>query len=380
MRAGGPPPVGRRLAWWATVLGVGLLHGGLAWRLQDSWLGEGAAERAPKALEVTFVRELVAAAPPSMAPPPRPAPRVAPVQAQAASAPPQPAASAPPWLAQDTPEPPAPVPSEPLPAEPVSAQVDLPGGAAGPTAGAASAASAPPLPELASASPAASAPVVFDWPPSTRLSYLLTGNYRGPLYGKAQVDWLRQAARYQVRLTVTVYPVFERRMLSDGVLGPDGLSPRRFDQETDIPFQGTRAETVLFERDRIRLANGQHSLALPGAQDSASQFVQLSWLYLTGARRLAVGESVSFPLALPRRVGRWTYDVTEQVRLKLPLGEVDAFHLVPRKEGRKTNELSVEMWLAPSLQYLPVRIAIQQDAETHLQLDLEKPPLQAGAP
>jgi hypothetical protein len=236
------------------------------------------------------------------------------------------------------------------------------------------------MPAASVAVPAASGPVMFDWPPSTRLSYVLTGNYRGQLYGKAQVEWLRQGSHYQVRLTVKVYPVFERRLLSDGQLGPDGLSPRRFDQETDIPFQGTRTETVLFEPEQIHLANGQHSVALPGVQDSASQFVQLSWLYLTQARRLAVGESVSFPLALPRRVGLWTYDVTEQVRLNLPWGPVDTFHLVPRMVGRKPSELSVQMWLAPTLQYLPVRITIEQDSETHLQLDLAAPPLQAARP
>jgi hypothetical protein len=371
------------------LAGVVLLHGGLVWQIQDSRLGEGKSRPAPPAMDVTFVRELQPTVPPvlvAQAAPPPALPRVAQAASEAASEAPLPPPPPPPAeMASEVASKPAPdaasVPNaEPLPGPAPAASallpglVDLPGGGAGlaPFV-AATAASATP-------DAAASAPVIFDWPPSTRLSYLLTGNYRGPLYGKAQVEWLRQGAHYQVRLTVKVYPVFERRMLSDGQLGPDGLSPRRYDQETDIPFQGTRAETVWFDTDQIRLANGQHSMALPGAQDSASQFVQLSWLYLTQPRKLAVGESVSFPLALPRRVGRWTYDVTEQVRLNLPLGPVDTFHLVPRMAGRKPNELSVQMWLAPSLQYLPVRILIEQDSETRLQLDLEKPPMQAAAP
>lgn len=390
---------GRRWAWWAVLAGVGLLHGGVVWRGQDTSLGDGAAPKAPAAMDVTFVHELMPAAPPQ-----RVARVAVPVKAKPAALPASAPADAPPDAPASAPraEPGPDLPPGRLPvvkssedavgeqaasatdaqlktsALGLAGQVDLPGGAAG-DALAASGAAGPPSP-LAAASGAASAALDFDWPPSTRLSYLLTGNYRGPLYGKAQVEWLRQGAHYQVRLTVKVYPVFERRMLSDGRLGPDGLSPQRFDQETDIPFQGTRSETVFFDQDQIRLANGQHSVALAGAQDSASQFVQLSWLYLTQARRLAVGESVSFPLALPRRVGQWTYDVTEQVRLDLPMGPVDSFHLVPRKLGRKANELSVQMWLAPSLQYLPVRISIEQDSETHLQLDLEKPPLQAAAP
>ena len=35
-------------------------------------------------------------------------------------------------------------------------------------------------------------------------------------------------------------------------------------------------------------------------------------------------------------------------------------------------------WLAPTLQYLPVRILIRQDAETHLDLVLKRAPLQAA--
>jgi hypothetical protein len=384
-----PETTARRLAWWGVWVAVCLVHAWVAEQALDSALGDGASSQAPPAMDVTFVRELLPSAAPvlvAQSPAARPPPAVVQPASQPASSPQKaPPVDLPPVLpplAQADLDLPAPAASADLPAE-----VDLPGGAAGTPPQQAdvpvAAASAQPVPAAGAASAvalSASAPLMFDWPPSTRLSYLLTGNYRGPLFGKAQVEWLRQGTHYQVRLTVKVYPVFERRMLSDGQLGPQGLSPQRFDQQTDIPLQGTRAETVLFDREQIRLANGQHSLALPGVQDSASQFVQLSWLYLTRARRLAVGESVSFPLALPRRVGLWTYDVTEQVRLNLPLGPVEAFHLVPRLTGRKPNELSVQMWLAPSLQFLPVRITIEQDSETHLQLDLETPPLQAAGP
>jgi hypothetical protein len=36
------------------------------------------------------------------------------------------------------------------------------------------------------------------------------------------------------------------------------------------------------------------------------------------------------------------------------------------------------MWVAPSLQYLPVRIVIRQDAETFVDLLLERLPQQAA--
>jgi hypothetical protein len=113
-------------------------------------------------------------------------------------------------------------------------------------------------------------------------------------------------------------------------------------------------------------------------QDTASQFVQMTWLFLTKPELLQVGKSVEFPLALPRRVGQWTYDVTEHVDLQLPFGEVSAFHLYPRPANKRSNEMVVETWIAPSLQYLQVKILIRQDQESYVELNLKSPPLQAG--
>jgi hypothetical protein len=37
------------------------------------------------------------------------------------------------------------------------------------------------------------------------------------------------------------------------------------------------------------------------------------------------------------------------------------------------------MWFAPGLQYLPVRILVQQDADTFIDLQLQRAPQQAAA-
>ena len=51
----------------------------------------------------------------------------------------------------------------------------------------------------------------FEWPPSTRLTYTLTGLYRnGPLYGKAAVEWRRVGTHYQVQFDIHVSPFFDQ--------------------------------------------------------------------------------------------------------------------------------------------------------------------------
>lgn len=336
------------------VVAVLAAHLGLGQWLVRSVIGSGDRDGPPPAIEVAFLHELAPALPPIA----RPAPA-------------------------------------PLPTRPVTAPaLDVPG-----PAPVASAPEAPPPEEVASAEEAALPPeppasvvydgvaddiadddaaVAFDWPPATRLLYDLTGQYRGPLYGSGQVEWLRDGSHYQVRVTIDVNPAFTRRLVSDGVITPQGLAPRRYDEETQILLAAPRTHTLAFEPRQVLLSNGMTELTPEGVQDSASQFVQMTWLFLTDPERLAVGRTLELPLALPRRVGVWTYDVTEAVPLTLSFGTVETFHLVPRAGSARAGEFSAELWLAPSLQYLPVRILVRQSAEVWLDLRLKDKPLQAA--
>ena len=356
----------RRTAVLGLVVGVSLAHWWLAQWLPLPRIGDGSAERMPKRIEVAFVRELAPAAPPA-APavmstkPSRPRPKAAPKPAPAASAAldeaimaevTEPLADLP--LAQAPPQP------EPVPQE-------------------------PPPEAVASAASAASAPAAFEWPPSTRLSYRLHGNYRGEVVGGAQVEWVREGSRYQVHLDVWVgaqaAPLVGRRMSSDGELGTQGLTPRRYDEETRALFRELRRRTIVFEDDRVLLPNGKQAARLDGMQDAASQFVQLTWLFTTQPQLLKVGQRIELPLALPTNVDRWSYEVIEAVELATPFGLVPTFHLRPRRELRPNRELVADAWFAPTLQYLPVRLLIRQDESTYIDMMIDRLPLQAaGAP
>jgi hypothetical protein len=221
----------------------------------------------------------------------------------------------------------------------------------------------------------------FEWPPSTRLTYSLTGYYRGPVEGGAQVQWVRRDQRYQVHLDVFIGPSFAplvtRRMSSDGEITDQGLRPLRYDEETQVSVLTPRRQTIFFEPERVRLPGGQSVAPLPGLQDTASQFVQLTWLFTTQPERLSVGQTVEVPLALPRRIDRWIYDIAAQETVNTPVGAIPTFYVKPRRENQSANDLAVEAWFAPSLQYLPVRIRIRQDEQTWLDLLMQKMPQQA---
>ena len=230
-------PWTRRAAWWTALLVVLLGHVVATLWLQDNLVGWGAGDKPmPQRIEVAFVQVLAPAAPP---PAPTAAARPArkPKRARAAA----PAASA--ASAAEAVEVAASAPEyEPQAAVAVET----------PVADAASAVQ--PAPEAVSAAvAAASAPVAapaFEWPPSTRLTYRLTGNYRGEVNGSARVQWVREGSRYQVHLDVVIGPSFapliSRRMTSDGELGEQGLVPRRYDEATraDVRAAATRDPAV----------------------------------------------------------------------------------------------------------------------------------------
>jgi hypothetical protein len=362
----------RRAALLVLGVLVSLAHWGLAHLLPELRLGDGAADRMPRRIEVAYVRELTPSAPPAAAPVvmPRARPRakraVAPKPESAASAP-EPeaaaarAASAPPDLAQ---------PDNIEPAAPAQAPV-----AAAPAASDAVAA--------APAASAASAPVAFEWPPSTRLSYSLLGNYQGAVRGSAQVEWVRVGTRYQVHLDVWLgaqaAALVGRRMTSEGELTELGLVPKRYDEQTRALFRELRRRTVLFDGERVLLPDGKVGAWVPGMQDAASQFVQLTWLFTTQPQLLTVGQHIELPLALTTKVDRWVYDVIDKVTLDTPAGPVETFHLRPTRERPSRRNLVADVWFAPSLQYLPVRLLIRQDEQTYVDLTIERLPEQEAA-
>jgi hypothetical protein len=202
------------------------------------------------------------------------------------------------------------------------------------------------------------------WPTDTRLTYQLSGQFRGPLYGDAHVQWQREGTRYQVRLDVRIQVFGTQILTSQGEVTPDGLLPRAYEELRP----GKRRFAQLGD-DVILLENGRTLPRPPGVQDTASQFVELSQRFATGKEPLEVGRSVSVWLARPGGVDQWTYDIVGRAQLRTPrMGEVEAFHLKPRPIANPRGNYTAEMWIAPSLQYLPVRIRVMMGSEAWLDL------------
>ena len=82
-------------------------------------------------------------------------------------------------------------------------------------------------------------------------------------------------------------------------------------------------------------------------------------------------------MIINRTLERWTYDVVAEELLQFPFGSVPTLHVKPRREAGG-GDLLAEIWFAPTLQDLPVRILIRQREESFADLTLERPPQQAA--
>jgi hypothetical protein len=233
-------------------------------------------------------------------------------------------------------------------------------------AAAAAAASAP-----ASAASAAAAAtdtesaLLARWPTDTRLTYRLSGEFRnGPLYGDARVQWQRDGGKYQVRLDVKIQVFGTQTLTSQGDVTPEGLLPRAYEE-----MRPGKRRFAQIGDEVVVLENGRTLPRPAGVQDTASQFVELSHRFATGKDVLEVGRTVSVWLARPGAMDRWTYDIVARDVLRTPhLGDVEAFHLKPRPIANPRGNYTAEMWFAPSLQYLPVRIKVLMGTEAYLDL------------
>ena len=314
---------------------------------------------------------------PSQPRPPAPPPPAA--AAQTPSAEPVPQATGPTATTGDDPstptasEPPAPAlaqaqpPAEHTPAEPPPPPL--------PATQSAASAPAPNTTPAPTASPSATSSQKLEttadwlrtWPADTRLSYSLKGYFRGDLLGDARVQWQRVDDQYQTQVAVTIGLFANIRLTSQGRITPTRLWPEVYEENRLGKHRLAR-----MGQQQVTLSDGS-TLPRPALlQDTASQFVQLSQDFAFGRLPLKVGAVIPVTLARPGGIDEWIYDVVALDNLATPLGELPAFHLQPRPQPNPRNNVSAEMWFAPSLQHLPVRIRLTLNADTWLDLTVKE--------
>lgn len=210
-------------------------------------------------------------------------------------------------------------------------------------------------PPSAAAEPMAAA-TALTIPGSVRLKYTMTGRAKNMDYNaSAELDWLQDGQTYEARMLVSALFLGSRSMSSSGRITADGLAPTRFLDKS----RSERAAHFAPEQGKISFsANTPDVPWAKGAQDRVSVFVQLASLLAGDPGKYPAGSSVSLYTVGPTNADTWTFEVQAEEKLALPAGEMTAIKLT-RKPQRDYDQ-TVEVWLAPSLAWLPVRSRITQ--------------------
>lgn len=228
--------------------------------------------------------------------------------------------------------------------------------------GARPAASAPATPELP---PAASAPVRL--PPPARLEFDVVGRAKGLNYhASAELLWQHDGASYRAHQEIRVLFLGSRAQDSVGSITAHGLQPRRFGDRS----RSERAAHFDFAAGRVTFsANTPAAPIEAGAQDRLSVFLQLGGMLAAAPERYGPGTQIAMTTVSARAADVWTFTVEGEQMLELPIGTLAAVPLqrLPRRE----YDQKAQVWLAPSLGYLPVRIRLTEANGDFAELNLQ---------
>ncbi len=195
----------------------------------------------------------------------------------------------------------------------------------------------------------------FAPPESMRLHYAVT---KGGDSAKASLTWRTQShadqpASYELIYEATYFGVSVLKQTSVGLLGDAGLAPLRFGDKR----RGKAEQATHFDADKqhITFSNNRPEAPLVGGeQDRSSVLVQLVSLFAAKTVPWQAGQVIEMPVASTDELETWRFEVLGEEQLALPAGELPAVHLMRR--ARRAFDQTVELWLAPSLGYVPVRI------------------------
>jgi hypothetical protein len=223
-------------------------------------------------------------------------------------------------------------------------------------------------PVAAQALAATDATFAFKPPAPVRLAYDVEGLIASsPYTGNAALWWTHDGKAYQSQLLIRKWGLALQTWTSQGKLGERGLEPDTFSSKR----LGQAEIHAHFERPlgRIRFTAGTPDAALEnGAQDQLSVFMQLASLWAGSKLPEAAGSTIRLQAVGDRYAEQWVFQVGPLETVKLASSSLQALKLAHAPTAERKQKL--ELWYAPRLQFLPIRIRITEPNGDYLDLTM----------
>jgi len=196
----------------------------------------------------------------------------------------------------------------------------------------------------------------FAVPASAHLHYKVMAHVKGmELTGEGELLWRNDGHDYEAKLEVRSPLVRTRTQTSTGRVTAQGLEPLRFADKN-------RSEQAAhFQRDKGVVSfsgNKPDAPLLAGAQDRLSVMLQLGAMIGGAPQKFPPNTEIAVQTADTQEAQGWTFTVEGMEQLRLPGGNVAALKLI--RNPRKEFDQKVELWLAPGMDYVPVRLRLTQ--------------------
>lgn len=204
--------------------------------------------------------------------------------------------------------------------------------------------------------PAAKAVRKFAFPPSARLKYDVKGEIKGfPYHVKGDLQWAQDGKTYNARMEISHFLLGARVQTSTGRMGTHGLEPIRFGDKV----RSEVAAHFNYELNKVTFsANTPDVPLLPGAQDQLSVILQMASMLAADPKLFTQGSTLSFQAVGPKSAEAWVFTIGTSEKLGLPGGELNALRVWREPLGEYDSR--VEIWFAPEMNYLPVRVRLTQ--------------------
>jgi hypothetical protein len=246
-------------------------------------------------------------------------------------------------------------PTAPVALQPTSPAPEEAIAAAAPPAPIAAPAPPPPMPAPTPA-PTRDAAVALSIPGSARLRYKVEAQARRQYWqATSTLDWRHDGSNYEASMEVGALFVGSRAQRSVGKITAEGLAPLRFSDKS------RSEEAAHFQRDQGKVSfssNRPDAVLMAGAQDRLSVLLQLAAMFGGDPKKFPAGATITIQTASTREAEAWQFTVEGEEQLQLPGGSMAAIKLT--RNPRKEFDQKVELWLAPGMDYVPVRLRLTQ--------------------
>jgi hypothetical protein len=198
--------------------------------------------------------------------------------------------------------------------------------------------------------------LAFAIPGSMLLHYKVTAHARGlELNGQGQLRWRNDGKDYEAKLELSGPLLPSRIQQSIGKITAQGLAPLRFSDKA------RSEEAAHFDRDLGKVSfssNRPDAPLMAGAQDRLSVLMQLGSMIAGSPKNFGPGTTISIQTASTRDAEVWQFTVEGPETQQLAGRELNAIKLI--RNPRKEFDQKIELWLAPALDYVPVRLRLTQ--------------------